>query len=77
VHDYGFKFPVAVDRDWRTVKRWWLDGQRRDFTSVSFLLDGRGVIRFIHPGGTLALGSPDYVDLRTKIDDVLVRGTVE
>ena len=22
--DFGFRFPVAVDRDWRTLNRWWL-----------------------------------------------------
>ena len=71
--DYGFHFPVAIDRDWRTLHRWWLDGHDRGFTSVSFLIDGRGVIRYVHPGGSLALGSADFDALRAKLDEVLPR----
>jgi len=71
VREYGFEFPVGIDRDWRTLKRWWLDGHRRSFTSVSFLLDRDGVIRHIHPGGTMALGSPDFVAMRSAIETLL------
>src|SRR3982750_365455 len=35
VADFGFRFPVAVDRDWATLRRWWMKGGRRDFTSVT------------------------------------------
>jgi thiol-disulfide isomerase/thioredoxin len=69
--DYGFRFPVAIDRDWRTLRRWWLDGHERRFTSVSFLLDRRGVIRYIHPGGTLAPGTADYPAVRARIEELL------
>jgi peroxiredoxin len=69
--DFGFHFPVAVDRDWRTLNRWWLNGQRRNFTSVSFLIDKRGFIRRIHPGGTMALGSKEYIAMRTTIETLL------
>ncbi|HET6147823.1 MAG TPA: TlpA disulfide reductase family protein [Polyangia bacterium] len=69
--EYGFHFPVAVDRDWRTLRRWWLDGHPRDFTSVSFLIDQQGVIRHIHPGGSLALGTSDFDTLRARIDQLL------
>lgn len=68
---YGFEFPVAVDRDWRTLRRWWLDGRKRRFTSVSFLLDREGIIRRIHPGGTLALGTKDYAAMRSAIEGLL------
>ena len=71
--EYGFQFPVAVDRDWRTLRRWWLDGGPRDFTSVTFLIDQRGVIRHVHPGGTLAPGTPDFEALRARIDQRLTR----
>ena len=47
----GFRFPVGIDQDWRTLRRWWFDGGERDYTSVTFLLDQEGVIRAIHPGG--------------------------
>jgi thiol-disulfide isomerase/thioredoxin len=47
-----FVFPVAVDWDWRkgTLKDWWHTGPERPATSVTFILDKTGVIRFIHPG---------------------------
>jgi len=45
--------PPAVGRDpgWKVLKRWWLDAGGRRFTSVTFLLDGEGVVRLIHTGG--------------------------
>jgi peroxiredoxin len=45
-----FTFPIAVDCDWTALKRWWLT-KERDFTSVSFLVDRNGIIRYVHPGG--------------------------
>ena len=71
VHEYGFEFPVGIDRDWRTLNRWWLGGRKRDFTSVSFLIDKHGVIRHIHPGGTIDLGKPDGVALQKKVEQLL------
>lgn len=71
VAGYGFKFPVAVDPGWRTLRRWWLDGHERDFTSVSFLLDRRGVIRHIHPGGQYVKGDADHAALKAKIVELL------
>jgi peroxiredoxin len=49
---YRFSFPIAVDPEWRTLTRWWLDGHHQRWTSVSFLIDRAGVIRHIHPGGS-------------------------
>lgn len=47
-----FTFPVAIDWNWRNgvLKDWWLTGPDRPATSVTFLLDRAGVIRFVHPG---------------------------
>jgi len=47
-----FKFPIAIDWDWRngTLKDWWLTGPQRPGTSVTFILDKSGTIQFIHPG---------------------------
>ena len=45
-----FTFPVAVDWNWTALNRWWLF-QKRDATSVSFLVDQKGIIRYVHPGG--------------------------
>jgi peroxiredoxin len=52
----NFNFPVALDADWSALKRWWLN-QDRDFTSVSFLVDRGGVIRYVHPGGEFHEGN--------------------
>jgi hypothetical protein len=38
---------------------------------VSFLIDRRGIIRHIHPGGRLAMGEGDYALMRSKIDELL------
>ena len=69
--EFGFKFPVAIDTDWNTVNRWWLDGHDRQFTSVSFLIDRRGMIRYIHPGGQYLKGEPDYAELKSAIETLL------
>jgi len=47
-----FEFPVAIDWNWRegTLKDWWLTGPKRPATSVTFILDKEGIVRFIHPG---------------------------
>ena len=51
VSKYQFTFPVALDGDWTALRRWWLDGANREYTSVSFILDKNGTIRYVHPGG--------------------------
>jgi peroxiredoxin len=52
VESRQFLFPVAIDWEWRTrtLKDWWLTGPERPATSVTFLLDKSGIIRFVHPG---------------------------
>jgi peroxiredoxin len=67
----GFEFPVAIDADWRTLKRWWLDGHSRSWTSVTFLIDRKGVIRHIHPGGQYVRGDKAYDTLKAKIEELL------
>src|SRR5262249_4701372 len=48
----GFGGPIAVDREWSTLERYWLGGHpERGWTSVSFLIDREGVIRWLHAGG--------------------------
>lgn len=48
----GFGGPIAVDSKWTTLGRYWLDGHpEHEWTSVSFLLDREGRVRWIHPGG--------------------------
>jgi peroxiredoxin len=68
---YRFHFPVAIDDDWKTLKHWWLDAHPEGFTSLSFLLDRHGTIRFIHLGGEYAPDSADYQQIRRWIDQLL------
>jgi len=51
VEKFGFDFPVAQDNNWKVINSYWLEGKKRYFTSVSFLIDKEGVIRFVHDGG--------------------------
>lgn len=71
VEGYGFKFPVAVDSEWRTLRRWWLDGRERAWTSVSFLIDRNGIVRHVHPGGKYVKGDEAYRTLRRMIETLL------
>jgi thiol-disulfide isomerase/thioredoxin len=68
---FKFQFPVGVDEDWRTLKDWWLKDRERSWTSVTFLLDRKGVIRHIHPGGKYVAGDEAYVAMKDKIEELL------
>ena len=47
----GLAFPLALDADWAVLNRWWPDPEARGWTSVSFVVDKKGIIRYVHPGG--------------------------
>ena len=53
--EYRFTFPLAVDIDWRTLKSWARDAQGHEvdtgWTSMTFVLDKKGIVRHVHPGG--------------------------
>jgi peroxiredoxin len=74
---FAFDFPVAQDNDWRVINAYWLGGKKRSFTSVSFLIDKKGVIQFIHDGGEFyrSGGNPDaeraYQAIEEKIQELL------
>lgn len=51
--EMGYGGTVAVDEDWSELKRAWLAAGKRPATSVTFLVDGEGVVRFVHPGPAL------------------------
>jgi len=46
----GYSGEVAVDEDWSALRRAYLSGADRSATSVTFLVDAEGTIRFVHPG---------------------------
>jgi len=48
----GFSGPIAVDAEWSTLERYWLQGHPdRNWTSVSFLIGRDGKIVWVHGGG--------------------------
>jgi len=75
----GFEFPIALDLGWSNLRKYWLEGQGRRATSVSFLIDRHGIIRYIHPGpeyhrggeGRHARCGSDYLELKEKIEELL------
>ena len=67
---FGFRFPIAIDHDWKTLNAWWLD-DHEGWTSVSFLIDRAGVVRFVHTGGQYEPGSDDAAQMRRWIDQLL------
>ena len=81
VERYGFRFSVAVDDDWTTLRRLWLDRARAaEFTSASLLIDRRGIVRHVHTGGLYAKdatdpqGRRDYEEMRAAILQLLADG---
>jgi len=70
IRRYGFRFPVAVDHNWETLRRWWLQGRPKAWTSISFLIDQEGVIRHVHPGGEYVKGDEAYRKLKAKIEEI-------
>lgn len=49
----GWHGNVRVDEDWSVLDRNWRAGHERAATSVTFLLDAHGVVRWVHPGPEL------------------------
>jgi peroxiredoxin len=75
---YGFRFPVAVDDEWKALQRLWLDrADSAGWTSASLLIDRAGVVRHVHPGGVFAKDSSDpqsrrdYEDMRAAVETLL------
>jgi len=72
-------FPVTADNDWAYLRKIWLTGKPREFTSATFLIDAKGVIRYVHPGPDFfrsddpakARQNRDYLELRAAIEAVL------
>jgi thiol-disulfide isomerase/thioredoxin len=67
----NLEFPVAIDRDWSTLRSWWLDKHERGWTSVSILLDRDGTVRYVHPGGAYFKGESGYEALEKQIEALL------
>lgn len=72
---WGWRFPVALDTEWKTLNAFWLSTGDRFATSASFILDRHDLIRFVHPGPELHPAGPvdhsrcraDYQDVRRAV----------
>jgi peroxiredoxin len=74
----GITFPVANDPRWQLVNDWWLSRTPGTWTSFTFVLDRRGVVRAIHAGGEFhpgegdhAVCGQDHARLRALVDKLL------
>jgi len=75
VEAYGFRFPVAVDDAWSALRAMWLDRvPDAAFTSSSLLIDKRGIVRHVHPGGVFA---KDGADPQARRDYDALRAAIE
>ena len=84
VQEFGdaksFEFPLAIDKNWEVLRSYWPREIPMSYTSVSFLIDREGIIRYIHPGGSYSiLGQPyddskwakDYHEIKAQIESLL------
>jgi peroxiredoxin len=78
VASYGFRFPVAIDDDWDTLKKLWLERvPDAEYTSASLLIDRHGVVRHVQKGGLYAKDAAsaearaDYQAMRAAIVKLL------
>ena len=75
----GYDGHIAVDEDWAVLRASYLDLGQRPATSVTFLLDASGTIRYIHPGPELRPGEGDgesalqaqYDEMREAIEALI------
>jgi|GEM_PF-1619983 len=81
--DWGVTFPLAFDREWKTLRAWWLTpGRHRHATSVTFVLGRDGKVAFVHPGPEFypsddpasAQQNLDYQAVKRAIEQALAQG---
>ena len=68
---YRFAFPIAIDDGWKTLRKWWLGAHPDSWTSVSFVIDKKGIVRFVHLGGEYAPESSDYKQMQRWVEQLL------
>ncbi len=68
-----FEFPVGTDDGWTTLDRYWTGSSKRAFTSVTFLIDRAGIIRFVHDGGEFFPGMGTAGSAYRAIEEMIER----
>ncbi len=57
----GYSGPLAADSDWTHLQALYLEHHPKAVTSVTFVMDRAGKIRYIHPGPVFGSSSTDAV----------------
>lgn len=73
--DWRVKFPIAFDREWKTLGQWWLAEGVRRATSVTFVIGKDGKILHIHPGPVFH-PSDDPAEAKQNSDYIAVREAI-
>ena len=74
---HGFEFPIGVDSHWETLNRYWIDRGDAELTSATFVIDGKGIVRYIQPDGQYDKNSSnramrkEYEKLEKAIENLL------
>src|SRR5262249_15476074 len=72
IRHFRYRFPLAIDADWATLRRSWLAAPpRRSYTSVSFLIDQDGIVRYVHKGGLIDPKGPELREIERRIEALL------
>jgi thiol-disulfide isomerase/thioredoxin len=79
----GYEGPLAMDPAWSTLRRIYLSSHPSAATSVSFLLDREGKVRYVHPGPEFRStddprfeeANRDYEEVRRAIEALLAEDT--
>lgn len=78
----GFAFPVGIDSTWATVNRYWLNRADAEMSAATFLIDRKGIIRYVQPDGRYEKNSSnravrnEFEKLEKQIQSLLME-TVE
>lgn len=72
----GVTFPIGLDLEWQLVESWWLGRTEGTWTSVTWVLDRTGTIRYVHPGGEYHSDGGDDHE-RCREDEDALRRVIE
>jgi thiol-disulfide isomerase/thioredoxin len=68
---WGLSFPIAYDRQWKTLDSWWLARRESVPTSPTFVIDAAGRIVHVHPGPEFHPGAePEHRDCNRDFEAV-------
>ncbi len=73
----GFHFPVGVDSGWQTINSYWVNRADVEAVAATFLIDRKGVIRYIQPDGKYDKNSRDsYAKKQYEVMEKMVQALI-